>query len=228
MQNYFRIGDHDPEEYGAMLQQDYIIGGTAVTNTIFQGRNRTGYTLLAGVFGRKLISFTLTYQGRTERECALLRSTVESWMWGKVELFMPTGFYYTSTLSSIGEATREGVDGVQVLMHVPYEFEGVQHGPMITVDGASFLNPGTLPRSDCLVQTKVGTAASNYLLAGATFYNVTAGETLTVDGINGRLLRNGAPAPGNVAFISFPYVVPGKNSFTAKDPVTVQFYPCYI
>ena len=228
MQNFFRIGDHDPEVYGAKLQQDYTIGGTAVTNTIFQGRNRTGYTLLAGVFGRKPISFTLTYHGRTERECALLRSTVEGWMWGKVELFMPTGFWYTSTLTSIGEATREGVDGVQVLMHVQYDFEGVQHDPLVTVNGASFDNPGTLPRSDCLVETTVSAAASTYLLAGATFQNVQAGEKLTVDGINGRLLRNGAPAPGNVTFTRFPYVVPGLNSFTALDPVTVQFYPCYI
>ncbi|MFR4340048.1 MAG: hypothetical protein DBX91_14050 [Subdoligranulum variabile] len=228
MQNYFRIGGHDPEAYGAKLQQDYTIGGTAVTNTIFQGRNRTHYTLLAGVFGRKPITFTLTYQGRTERACALLRSQVESWMWGKVELYMPTGFWYTSTLTSIGDATREGVDGVQVLMHVQYSFEGIQHDPLITVAGESFENPGTLARSDCLVETTVSAAASTYQLAGATFQNVTAGEKLTVDGINGRLLRNGAPATGNVTFVRFPYVVPGHNSLTALDPVTVQFYPCYI
>lgn len=228
MQNFFRVGSRDPEAHGVRLQQGYTVGGTAVTNTIFQGRNRTSYRLLAGVFGRKPISFTLTYQGRTERECALQRSMVEGWMWGKVELYLPTGFWYTSTLTSIGEATREGVDGVQVLMHVQYDFEGVQHDPLVTVDGTSFNNPGTMPQSDCIVQATVGTAASSYQLAGATFANVTAGEVLTVDGINGRLLRNGAPAPGNVTFTRFPYVVPGHNSFTALDPVTVQFYPCYI
>lgn len=230
MQNFFRIGSHDPEVYGVRLQQGYTVGGTAVTNTIFQGRNRTSYRLLAGVFGRKPISFTLTYQGRTERECALQRSMVEGWMWGKVELYLPTGFWYTSTLTSIGEATREGVDGVQVLMHVQYDFEGVQHDPLVTVKNAAagFWNPGTLPYADCICSVTVGAAADTYQLAGATFQNVTQGEQLTVDGINGRLLRNGAPAPGNVTFIKFPTVTPGENKFSATDPVTVQYYPCYM
>lgn len=228
MQNFFRIGKNDPEQYGAFLNQDYTISGTTVTNTTFQGRNRTSYTLLAAVFGRKAISFTLTYTAPTERLCALLRSTVESWMWGKVELYMPTGFWYTSVLTSIGDATREGVDGKGVLMHVQYSFEGIQHDPLVTVDGASFINPGTTPQADCIVEATASKAAENYALAGASFANVTVGEKLTVDGINGRILRNGAPATGNVTFTKFPSVVPGKNSFTAVDPVTVSFYPCYL
>lgn len=228
MQNFFRIGEHDPEEYGARLQAGYSVGGTTVTNTVFQGRNRTEYSLLAAVFARKPISFTLTYEGKTEREAALLRSTVESWMWGKVELFLPTGFWYTATLTSIGEAAREGISGSQVLLHVQYAFEGVQHDPLVTVSGTSFWNSGTLPQADCIVQATAGTATDSYLLAGATFQQVAAGEVLTVDGIHKRLLRNGAPAPGNVTFTRFPAVVPGENRFTAVDPVTVQYYPCYL
>lgn len=226
----FYINGVNPEDYGVLPLREYTVGGTKITNDIFQGRNRSDYRLLAGVYGRKPITLTLVYSGKTYREAKLLQSTVESWMWGKIELFLPDGFYYTSTLDSIGDGTPEGVDGNQVLCGVEYSFSGIQHDPLVTVQNAAtgFLNPGTLPYADCICSVTASAAASSYQLAGATFQNVAQGEQLTVDGINGRLLRNGAPAPGNVTFTKFPTVTPGQNSFSAADPVTVQYYPCYI
>ena len=47
-------------------------------------------------------------------------------------------------------------------------------------------------------------------------------------GINKRILRNGAPGAAGVEWINFPYLTPGENAVTAADPVTVQFYPCYM
>ena len=222
------INGADLSERGVDMLRDYKIGGTAITNTIFQGRNRSSYRLLAGVYGQKPISFTLVYEGKTYREAALNRSAVESMLWGKVEISMPDGFFYTSTVQSIGEGTIYGQEDSQVLIEVPYELQGIQHDPLMTVAGGNFCNPGTLPYTDCSVSATAGAAASLYLLAGATFHDVKAGEKLEVDGINGRILRNGAPAPGNVDFIRFPQVTPGQNSFLAPDPVTVSFYPSYI
>lgn len=222
------INGTDLSERGVNMLRDYKIGGMAITNTIFQGRNRSSYRLLAGVYGQKPISFTLVYEGKTHREAALNRSAVEAMLWGKVEIFMPDGFFYTSTVQSIGEGTIYGQEDNQVLIEVPYELQGIQHDPLMTVVGGNFFNPGTLPYTDCSVSATAGAAAAIYLLAGATFHDVKAGEKLEVDGINGRILRNGAPAPGNVDFIRFPQVTPGQNSFLAPDPVTVSFYPSYI
>lgn len=222
------INGVDLSERGVNMLRDYKIGGTSITNTIFQGRNRSSYRLLAAVYAQKPISFTLVYDGRTYREASLKRSETEAMMWGKCELFMPDGFYYTSTLQSIGEGALFGQDDNQILLEVPYELQGIQHDPLVTVPGENFFNPGSLPYTDCSVSATVSAAADTYALAGATFHNVTAGEKLEVDGINGRILRNGAPAPGNVDFIRFPQVTPGKNSFTALDPTTVSFYPSYI
>lgn len=222
------INGADLSERGVDMLRDYSIGGTAITNTIFQGRNRSSYRLLAGVYGQKAISFTLVYAGRTYREAALNRSTIESMLWGKVEISMPDGFFYTSTVQSIGEGTIYGQEDNQILIEVPYELQGIQHDPLMTVAGGNFYNPGTLPYTDCSVSVTAGAASSIYLLAGATFHDVKAGERLEIDGINGRILRNGAPAPGNVDFIRFPQVTPGQNSFLAPDPVTVSFYPSYI
>lgn len=224
----FYINGNNPEDYGAMSLLSYTVSGSSITNTIFQGRNRSSYRLLAAVYGQKAISFSLQYKGKTYREASLLRSTIESWMWGKVELFLPDGFYYTATLQSIGDGSPIGQENNMVLITVEYQFSGIQHDAMVTTAGESFINPGTLPYADCICSVTVGTAADSYLLAGCTFRNAVQGEKLVVDGINGRILRNGAPAPGNVTFISFPQVVPGENSFTAADPVTVQYYPSYL
>lgn len=226
----FYINNVDPASYGVLPLREYTVGGTSITNEIFQGRNRSSYRQLSKVYGQKPITFTLVYPGTTYREAKLLQSTVESLMWGVVELFLPDGFYYTATLQSIGEGTPEGVDGNQVLISVEYSFNGMQHDPLVTVENAAagFINPGTLPFADCVCSVTASAAASSYQLAGATFQNVQQGEQLVVDGINGRLLRNGAPAPGNVTFTTFPSVTPGLNTFTAADPVTVQYYPCYM
>lgn len=224
----FYINGNNPEDYGAMSLLSYTVSGSSITNTIFQGRNRSSYRLLAAVYGQKAISFSLQYKGKTYREASLLRSKVESWMWGKVELFLPDGFYYTATLQSIGDGSPIGQENNMVLITVEYQFSGIQHDAMVTTAGESFINPGTLPYADCICSVTASAATDSYVLAGCTFQNVVQGEKLVVDGINGRLLRNGAPAPGNVTFTNFPKVVPGENSFTAPDPVTVQFYPSYL
>lgn len=224
----FYINGNNPEDYGAMSLLSYTVSGSSITNTIFQGRNRSSYRLLAAVYGQKAISFSLQYKGKTYREASLLRSTIESWMWGKVELFLPDGFYYTATLQSIGDGSPLGQENNMVLITVEYQFSGIQHDAMVTTAGESFINPGTLPYADCICSVTASAATDSYVLAGCTFQDVTQGESLVVDGINGRVLRNGAPAPGNVTFTNFPKVVPGENSFTAPDPVTVQFYPSYL
>lgn len=222
------INGEDVMDHGAEALREYSIGGTPIENTVFMGRNRSSYTLIASVYGRKEISFTLVYSGATQREAYLAKSTVEAMMWGKPEIYMPNEFYYTATLESIDDSIFEGDEGNQVLLPVKYTFSGIQHDPLVTVTGGTFTNPGTLPFADCRVSCTVTTAADSYLLAGVTFADVTAGEQLVVDGILKRILRNGAPAPGNVTFINFPVVVPGENTFTVTDPVTVEYYPCYL
>lgn len=227
MSDTILINGADVRNYGVEIVREYSIGGTQIENTIFLGRNRSSYPLLASVYGRKSYSFTLVYVGTTQREVYLAKSTVESMMWGKPEIYMPNDFYYTSTLEDIQDGVFEGVEEASVILPVKYSLSGIQHDALVTT-GGQFTNAGTLPYADCKVSCTVSTAADNYTLAGVTFADVTAGENLVVDGIAKRILRNGAPAPGNVTFINFPTVTPGANTFSALDPVTVEYYPCYL
>ena len=52
------INGVDLSERGVNILRDYKIGGTSITNTIFQGRNRSSYRLRAAVYAQKPISFT--------------------------------------------------------------------------------------------------------------------------------------------------------------------------
>lgn len=223
------INDKDILDYGAKaLRDSLVVGGTSVENDYFQGRNRTHYTLMQTTFGLKQLEFTLVYQDQYQHNAELNRSKLEAVMFNGCEIYLPNGFYYRSMLQSIGSASTKGVDGNLVLIEVAYKFLAIQHDEMETIEnGASFEAKGTMPKMDCILSVTVGTSASSYSLGGAVFSNVQAGDVLSVDGINKRFLKNGTWTTAT-SWITFPSVTSGHNSFTASDPVKVQYYPCYI
>jgi hypothetical protein len=223
------INDTDLADYGAKALRDSIkVGGTTITNDYFQGRNRTYFTMMSTTFGLKSVSFTLVYEATSLRTAMEHRSRLEVEMFDGCEIYLNDGFYYRCMLDSIGEAEIKGVDGIQVLVQVSYKLMGIQHDPLVTItDGSSFIAKGTMPKMDCRLSVTVGATAASYTLGGAVFENVQAGDVLVFDGILKRFLKNGAPTTAK-EWISFPYVIMGQNAFTALDPVTVEFYPCYL
>ena len=222
------INGKDIEDFGAKALREYKVGGTAITNDYFQGRNRTNYTLMDTTFGLKSLTFTLVFHGKYQRDAALYKSECEAEMIEGCEIFMPDGFYYRCMLDSIGDSEIKGVDGEQVIISAAYKLSGIQHDELVVVDnGSSFHASGTMPKMDCRLSVVVGANASSYTLAGAVFSNVVAGDVLVFDGINKRFLKNGAPTTAS-EWIKFPSVVPGYNSIVATDPVKVEYYPCYV
>ena len=85
-----------------------------------------------------------------------------------------------------------------------------------------------MPFTDAKLTVTVGATASSYSLKGAIFSNVTAGDVLVFDGINGKITKNGANYAANVAWTSFPSLTPGKNTLTALDAITVEYFPAYL
>ena len=49
-----------------------------------------------------------------------------------------------------------------------------------------------------------------------------------IDGIDKRILRNGAPGAANVNWTQFPALTPGENNIVCADAVTVEFYPTFL
>lgn len=223
------INNKDISDFGAKADRNSIsIGGTQITNDYFQGRNRSHYTLMDTTYGLKPISFKLVFFANYLRDAKLQKSQLEFELFGVSEIHMPDGFYYRCMLDSIGNGVEKGVDGMGVMIECEYQLSGIQHDELVEVsNGASFLAKGTLPKMDCKLSVTVGADTANYSLGGAIFKNVHAGDKLVVDGIYKRFLKNGAWTTAD-SWISFPSVVPGQNSFTAQDVVTVEYYPSYI
>lgn len=220
------INGKDVRDYHALVES-FSIGGTPVKNEIFQGRNRTSWTQLSYTVGMRSITFTLFFSGPDRRALTLDKSAVDALMIGKVELHMPDGFYYTSSLKSLGDLKILGVEGNRVIGLCTYKLEGVRHDELQTVNGNTVYAQGTMPRMDCILSCVASRTYNDLGLGPVNFKNVPAGATVVADGMEGRLLINGEPAP-SVSFLRLPFLVPGRQGIYCPETLTVQYYPTYI
>lgn len=218
--------------WGAEALLDFTISGTDTTNDYFQGRNRTSFTQLATVFKMRKIKLSVVFSGPDLGAVTLQKSLFDAACFGKSELFLPDGFFYTVMTNSLGDAAIVGIGETVTKVKATYEFTGVRHKPLVTVSlpaGGGKVNCGsTTPTTDCRLSCTVTTAAATYALGGATFNNVTAGDPLVFDGIDKLILRNGAPGAANVNWTQFPALTPGENNIVCVDAVTVAFYPTFL
>ena len=211
-----------------VIVESFKVGPTQVTNDVFQGRNRTGFNVLSSTFGMREIEVNLFYSAKDRREITLKKSAVDALMFGKVELALPDGFLYSSILKSAGEMQILGVQDNEVIALCSYAFEGVRHDPLATVTGNTVYCPSTMPKTDCRLTCMASKAYASLLIDTVTITNVSAGDVLVVDGIEGRILQNGGPCAGNMNFLHFPALVPGENVLSCPETLTVDFYPAYI
>lgn len=219
-------------QYGGCALLDYAIGETELTNTVFQGINRTSWRMLKATFGQRKITLTIVFTGRTLHEAKLLRSTLNGKLFGRVELFISDdGFFYDAVCESTGTEQLIGSSEREAKIKSEYSFTGMRRDALVraTIQPAgSIFCRSTSPYTDCRLSVTVGSSAAEYALGGAVFKNVSAGDMLVFDGIEGKIMRNGAPYAANVDWLSFPDLRPGFNRITAADPVTVEYYPTYI
>lgn len=142
---------------------------------------------------------------------------------GKSEVELDDGFLYSVVLTDIGQASYPSPQ----LLEVEYTFTGVRHGEYVVTDGNVVNCDSTLPYTDCILTVTAIADRTNYKVGTVTFLEVTAGEVLVVDGINGRILVDGAPAAERAEWTEFPKLVPGVNEIVCDDALTVEFYPVF-
>lgn len=225
--NTLYVNGVDISQYGVLVET-FSVGGTAVNNEVYQGRNRTHFNLIASTFGRRAITVSLFYGGKTRRELTMTKSKIDGLFYGPLELFLPDGFYYSCVLTAAGEMAISGPQDDQVIAVSTYTFDGVRHDPLETVTGNTLKCASTMPYTDCRLTCTASDDYASLTIEGVTITGVTAGDILTVDGINGRIMQNGAPCAGNMSFIHFPRLVPGINTLTCPETLTVEYYPTYI
>lgn len=219
-------------QYGGCALLDYSIGETELTNTVFQGINRTSWRMLKAAFGQRKITMTVVFTGRTLHEAKLLRSTLNGKLFGRVELYISDdGFFYDAVCDGTGAEQLIGNSEREAKIKSEYSFTGMRRDALVraTIQPAGIIFcRSTTPYTDCRLSVTVGASAAEYALGGAVFKNVSAGDVLVFDGIEGKLTRNGVPYAANVSWLRFPDLTPGMNQITASDPVIVEYYPTYI
>ena len=220
------------DTYGGAALLAYSVGETAIKNETFQGINRSTWHLLKSIYGVRQIKLTIVFTGPSRREVALQRSKLNSALFGASELFISDdGFFYDVAVESCGPDELVGEGERETKIKGQYQFTGIRRDALVkeTISGGgSLFCRSTMPFTDCRLSVTVGASASSYTLGGATFSNVSAGDVLVFDGIGGKITKNGANAAASVSWTEFPQLVPGENTITAPDAVTVEYYPTYI
>lgn len=216
-------------DYGVLVQS-FKVGAIEQTATLYQGRNRTNFNVLATEQGMRPITVQLFYKGRTRRELSLIKSKIDSLLIGKVELSLPDGFMYSAALTQAGEEQILGVEYNEEIASCAYTFKGIRHDPLQTVrlqSGHPIYCKSTVPKTDCRLLCTAASSYASLQIGPVTITNVTRGDVLVVDGIDGRILQNGAPCSGNMSFLHFPSLTPGENFITCPEFLTVEYYPTY-
>lgn len=219
------INDKDVRDFHALVES-FTIGGSSVKNQIFQGRNRTSWVQLAHAVGMKPVTFSLFFSGPDKRSLTLDKSSVDALLVGKSEIHMPDGFYYTCSLKSLGDLKILGVEGNKVIGICAYKLEGIQHDPLETVSGNTIFARGTMPQMDAVFRCTTTAARTSLQVGPVTFSNVPNGASVIANGMTGQLTVNGTQVKAD--FTRLPFLVPGEQTITCPENLTIQYYPCYI
>lgn len=218
------INGIDESAYSAHLLRDYKITALPVESEYWQGRNRSSFNLLTQKYGLKKLSLPVAFDGANREKVTLNKSRFDSALWGKVEIYLPNGFFYTCILDSAGELEYDGEEHGRA----SYELIGMQHKARVTVKSSTFSCSSTVPFTDCIITgTTTGTSGS---IGAITFSGLTSGKVVVVDGINKRFLYDGAPDAQDFVWINFPYLVPGENTIltTGLSGVEIQYDPTFM
>ena len=213
-------------DYGVLVES-MKVGAIETSVETYQGVNRTSFNVLNTIQYMRNISVNLFYSAPTRRELALIKSKLDNMMIGKLELWLPDGFFYTSYLTSAGEENILGVENNKVIALCSYQFKGVRHDKLETVNANTVICKSTVPRTDCRLTCTASQAYASLQIDTVTITDVAQGDVLVVDGITGRILQNGALCAGNMSFIHFPYLTPEENTLTCPEDLTVEYYPTY-
>ncbi len=213
-------------DYGVLVEK-MKVGAISTDQQTYQGVNRTNFNVLDTIQYMRPISVSLFFAAPTRRELALIKSKIDNMMVGKLELWLPDGFYYSAYLESAGEENILGVERNKVIALCAYQFKGIRHDMLETVNSNTVICKSTVPHTDCRLTCTASQDYAALQIDTVTITDVHAGDVLVVDGITGRILQNGGLCAGNMSFVHFPSLVPEENNLTCPEDLTVEYYPTY-
>lgn len=228
--------------YGGEALLDYSIGPTQLSTDVFQGINRTNWTILKTMFGLRAIEFTVVFEGNTLHEAKVRRSRFNAQLVGKADLFIPDdGFYYEVYGVDFGAETLVGIGEKTAKVRSRYKVTGMRHDPLqtVTLEDYALLCLSTVPLTACRLTHTVPASASSYRLGSAVVPNVAANDVLVWDGFTGTLTKNGTSILSTATWKELPALASGQTQVvwgpvvnntvsSHAGTVKVEYYPTYI
>lgn len=214
-------------DFGALVER-YKVSGTPISQDYYQARNRAAFTKLNHTLGLKTVTLVLFFAAPTQRELTTQKSALDAALIGTPDLHLPDGFYYRSMLQAAGELSMLGVEANELIASCSYTFLGLQHDTLRTVAGPEILAEGTYPKMPCILKCTTSQAYNSIQLGPVTFADVASGVELVANGIDGVLTIAGENAGTKAAFTQLPFLVPGPQTITCPEPVSVSYEPAWL
>lgn len=217
------INGKNTELFGAKLLADYKYTPPEISADYFKGRRWSNFTVLDSDVGMGKLELTLVFHARGRRDATQNKSAFDRLCVGKTDLAFGDGHQYFAVLTGFGEVTYYSPE----LLECAYSFDVIRHSLYMKKKGNTVFCESTLPYTDCVLSACVGADGTNYQMGPVMFSQVYAGQVLTVDGIDKRILVGGVPDASGAEWIRFPTLEPGENHFVCLDQLTIGYYPCY-
>lgn len=239
------INQKDIKTFGARLL-NYSVSGTAFTQNTLQA---TGICNIPRAwstsFANRTLTVTLVFKASKLNDNAKNASIFERLSIstehmsrfetyvlnaGVLTIALPDGFLYSGIINSIGTAEYDG-SGEQ---EVTYTFTVIRHKPLQTVElkgAATELLCESTAKTHCRINITADKDYSSLTVMGITVSNISGGEELIIDGINGLITLNGCNKFSESDLISFPTLQPGTNiinNTASTSQGSISYYPVYI
>ena len=206
------------------LTSDYTVSSASVSRSVYSG-GCASYVATKAKIGLKAIKLPV----RIVQESTDMADSMRSWMLSmclesKVEMMLPNGKTYVAALTDTGEVEKSA-EGV---IDFTLEFTGYQRGEIVKAQTPNIMCFSTVPETPYRITATVG-AGSSFTMAGVTFSDCAAGDVLVIDGIAGKVTKNGSAMDiSKTDFLKFPFLTPGKNTVISTGVAAVEYYPIFM
>lgn len=217
------IDKENMELYGARILSAYEYTPPEITAEYFKGRQRSDFITFSTSLGMAKLELTVTFYHERWREVTQNKAAFDGKCLGRTNIVLGDGYEYFAILTEIGESNYRSPR----VLECSYSFEVIRHGPYMEKKGNTIFCESTLPYTDCVLSARVSQDGTNYQMGPVMFAEVYAGQVLTVDGIDKRILVGGAPDARGAEWVRFPSLEPGENHFSCLDELTIGYYPSY-
>lgn len=206
------------------LTSDYTVSSASVSRSVYSG-GCASYVATKAKIGLKTIRLPV----RIVQESTDMADSMRSWMLSmclesKVEMMLPNGKTYVAALTDTGEVEKSA-EGV---IDFALEFTGYQRGEIVKAQTPNIMCFSTVPETPYRITATVGSGGS-FTMAGVTFSDCAAGDVLMIDGMNGKVTKNGSAMDiSKTDFLKFPFLAPGKNTVISTGAAAVEYYPIFM